>query len=401
MTQFWIAALALGLVAAAFVLVPVLRAWKAEGQGPERSSNAYAVSVVIALAIPVLSLMMYSHWTIWDWGTGSARTEASADMHEMDEVLSALEQRLAENPEDLESWLLLGRSYMSMQRFQAAAGAYRQAVALDATNSPQVLADYGEALALSDPSGLQGEAGAIFERVLALSPAHPKGLWYGGINAFDNANWALADERLSLLLTLDPPETLVPLIQERLETARAQAAGTPSTGMPPSMPTASAAPAPDAADAADPGPSSPAAEDAEPAPEVLAAVESKPEERDDAGTAGDDDGVIDLEISLDPSLAERVSNGTPVFIIARNPAGGPPLAVIRATASELPMAVGLGDANAMMEGVTISDQAELELIARVSLSGSPAQRPGDLYGAVNYTRGSSGPTRIRIDRVAE
>jgi len=143
------------------------------------------------------------------------------------------------------------------------------------------------------------------------------------------------------------------------------------------------------------------AQDAEPAPEVVAAVEPEAVEPDDAGMAGRDDGVIDLEISLDPSLAERVSNGTPVFIIARNPAGGPPLAVIRATASELPMAVGLGDANAMMEGVTISDQAELELIARVSLSGSPAQRPGDLYGAVNYTRGSSGPTQIRIDRVAE
>jgi len=376
------------------------------------------VSIVIALAIPVLSLMMYSHWTIWDWGTGATGADAAAGMHEMDEALVALEQRLEENPEDLDSWLLLGRSYMSMRRFNAAAGAYRRAVALDTTDSPQVLADYGEALALSDPSGLQGEAGAIFERVLSMSPAHPKGLWYGGINAYENANWALAEERLSLLLTMGPPETLVPLIQERLDSARAQAASAPSAGMAPSMPSASApasddvptagaTPSPPAAGAVpeaaevDPEPESSASQAAEPTPEPVGAVEAEVVEPVAAAMAGDNDGGIDLEISLDPTLAERVSNGTPVFIIARNSAGGPPLAVIRATAAQLPMAVELSDANAMMEGVTISDQPELELVARVSLSGSPAQRPGDLYGAVNYTRGNSGPTRIRIDRVAE
>jgi hypothetical protein len=54
-----------------------------------------------------------------------------------------------------------------------------------------------------------------------------------------------------------------------------------------------------------------------------------------------------------------------------------------------------------MEGVTILDQAELELVVRVSLSGSPAQRPGDLYGAVDYVRGNGGPTRITIDRIAQ
>ena len=110
---------------------------------------------------------------------------------------------------------------------------------------------------------------------------------------------------------------------------------------------------------------------------------------------------IELEVSLDPALAARVPGPTPVFIIARNAAGGPPLAVIRSSTTELPKSVRLTDANAMMEGVTFLDQDELELVARVSLSGSPAQRPGDLYGAVNYRRGNGGTARIRIDRIAE
>lgn len=391
MTQFWIAALALGLVAAAIVLVPVLRAWAAHET--ERSSAALGVGIVIALAMPVLSMMLYSHWTTWDWSTGGTMRAANSDaVHQMDEAIVALERRLAQQPEDLESWMLLGRSYMSLRRFDDAAQAFRRAAALDGQNSPQILADLGEALALSDPEGLQGEAGAIFERVLAMSGAHPKGLWYGGLNAYENANWALAAERLTLLLTMDPPATLVPLIEERIESARAHAGGgTDAPQMPPQMPPQAQAPAPEVVPEPVPEPEAPAAPAYE-APAV--AAEPAPDTQPVANG-------ISLEISLDPALAGRISRPAPLFIIARNPGGGAPLAVIRATSAELPMSVRLTDANAMMEGVTISDQPELELIARVALSGSPAQNPGDLFGTVDYVRGNSGTTRIRIDQVAE
>lgn len=388
MTQFWIAAVALGLAAAAIVLVPVMRAW-AQHQA-DRSSTALGVGIVVALAIPVVSIMLYSRWTTWDWASGGLRKGTTdAAVHEMDQALVALEQRLARQPDDIEGWMLLGRTYMSMRRFDAASRAYRNAAALD-SNSPQVLADFGEALALSDPEGLQGEAGAIFERVLSMSPGHPKALWYGGLNAYENANWKLADERLSLLLTLNPPESLIPLIEERVNAARTHATGMPgmpSADMPPAEPPAAMAP---------PVAAVPPAAAVEPRAEAPAAAETPVS----AAVAADSDG-IELEVSLDPALAARVPGPTPVFIIARNAAGGPPLAVIRSSTTELPKSVRLTDANAMMEGVTFLDQDELELVARVSLSGSPAQRPGDLYGAVNYRRGNGGTARIRIDRIAE
>ncbi len=380
MTQFWIAALALGLVAAALVLVPVIRAWAR--QGSERSSAALGVGIVIALAVPVVSMMLYARWTTWDWTTGGS-VMAEERMHEMDEAIATLQRRLTQQPDDIESWMLLGRSYMSMRRFGDAAQAFRQAAAVDGQSSPQILADLGEALALSDPEGLAGEAGAIFERVLSTSPSHPKALWYGGLNAYENANFALADERLSLLLTMNPPETLVPLIEERIAAARSHSGEAATTA--PEVPVAAVqpeAPAP------------------EPAAPVAAPVAAQPETA--APAADTVAGGIPLEVTLDPALAARIPGPTPMFIIARNPGGGAPLAVIRSNSTELPMSVTLSDANAMMAGVTISDQAELELIVRVALSGSPAQRPGDLYGAVNYVRGSGeAPTRIRIDSVAE
>jgi cytochrome c-type biogenesis protein CcmH len=375
MTQFWIAALALGLVAAAFVLVPVLRAWRREGAG--RSSSTLGVGIVLALAIPVTANMLYARWSTWDWGSGGGRamgTSAEAG-HEMEGLVAALEERLNQRPEDLEGWMMLGRSYMSMGRYGDGARAFRQAANLDGNQNPQILADLGEAVGLSDPMGLQGEAAGIFERVLAQSPSHPKALWYGGLNAFENSDFALAEQRLSLLLTLNPPETLVPIIEERVAAARAH------TGAVPATPEGSSS-----------------AQSEFPAPEVPAVAAASPAQQ--AATATASSG-IQLQISLDPALAARIPGPTPVFIIARNSGGGPPLAVIRSSSAELPLAVELTDANAMMEGVTITDQSELELVARVALSGSPAQRPGDLFGAVNYARGNSGPTRIRIDQVAE
>ena len=158
-------------------------------------------------------------------------------------------------------------------------------------------------------------------------------------------------------------------------------------GRPPAEPPAAMAP---------PVAAVPPAAAVEPRAEAPAAAETPVS----AAVAADSDG-IELEVSLDPALAARVPGPTPVFIIARNAAGGPPLAVIRSSTTELPKSVRLTDANAMMEGVTFLDQDELELVARVSLSGSPAQRPGDLYGAVNYRRGNGGTARIRIDRIAE
>jgi cytochrome c-type biogenesis protein CcmH len=378
MTQFWIAALALGLAAAAMVLVPVIRAWAR--QDGERNSSVLGVGILVAMAIPVVGIMLYSHWSTWDWGQGGMQAQAGAEegMHEMDDALRALEQRLEQNPQELESWLLLGRTYMSLRRFEDAAGAYRNAAALDGGNSPQIQSDLGEALALSQPEGLQGEAGAIFERVLMVDPAYPKALWYGGLNAFENANWDLAVERLEKLLSMSPPETLVPLIEERIAAARANAAGGPMAGM--SMPAAD-----------------PAADTAAAAPQAAAAPEAAAAP---AAAPAPGEGIV-LNVSLDPALAARIPRPAPVFIIARLPTGGPPLAVVRARSNELPLSVTLTDANAMMEGVTILDQPELSLVARISLSGGPAQRPGDLYATVDYRGGDGGPIRLHIDRVAE
>jgi cytochrome c-type biogenesis protein CcmH len=256
---------------------------------------------------------------------------------------------------------------------------------------PQILADLGEALALSDPEGLQGEAGAIFERVLAMSPAHPKGLWYGGLNAYENCQLGAGRPAPQPAAHLNPPETLVPLIEERIA-ARARTWARRRQAVPGRCRPRAACPLPPRQ-----WPSSlrpePAPRGAPPRPAPAGAA--APARRSGQAT----DGIRSRSASIPrwrpPARGRRRCSSSPATP-GRPAAGRDPHDTRRAAD------VGaLTDANAMMEGVTILDQPELELIARVSLSGSPAQRPGDLFGAVNYARGNSGPTRITIDRVAE
>lgn len=386
MIEFWIAALVLGLVAAAIVIVPVLRA-PSDG-GESRRASTLGVGVVAALVVPVAALVLYSRWTTWEWGGERARAAEAEQMHEMDEAVAALVARLQREPNDVEGWRMLGRSYMSMRRFEDAAGAFRQGLDVAAGEPVDLMADLGEAEALSSPQGLQGGSGAMFERVLELSPSHPKGLWYGGIFAYENQDFATAEARLTKLLQMNPPETLIPLIEERIAEARAHA------GVDPALFAAAgqeggAKPAPPA--------------QAEPAPEAPAeqAPAAEPDPAPAAGTAaaGPAD-AIPVQVTISPDLAGRLGAPAPLFLIARNPAGGPPLAVIRRSSDQLPFSVELTDDNAMMQGVTFLDQPALSLVARVSLSGSPAAQPGDLFGEVTYERGS-GPVEIRIDRVVQ
>jgi len=72
---------------------------------------------------------------------------------------------------------------------------------------------------------------------------------------------------------------------------------------------------------------------------------------------------------------------------------------VRRMAGDLPLTLDISDANAMIDGVRISDQQELTLVARLSMSGSPRQQAGDLFGQVSYHRGDGNEVNIRIDQV--
>jgi len=88
---------------------------------------------------------------------------------------------------------------------------------------------------------------------------------------------------------------------------------------------------------------------------------------------GDRPGAIDVQVE---AVAEPPAGAT-LFVIARPPGGGVPLAVVRRPAAALPLSVRLDDAVAMSPQRKLSAAAEVEVVARLSLSGRPMAGAGD------------------------
>jgi cytochrome c-type biogenesis protein CcmH/NrfG len=80
-------------------------------------------------------------------------------------------------------------------------------------------------------------------------------------------------------------------------------------------------------------------------------------------------GAVHVTINLDPAAATR--SGI-VFVIVRNPAGGPPIAVKRVLASAFPVTVDLSSADSMM-GQQLPASFRLE--ARLDTDGDPLTHP--------------------------
>lgn len=252
--------------------------------------------------------------------------EAPADI---DAMVASLAARLEENPNDVDGFKMLGRSYMQLQRYDEAQRAFRRAVDLESAGNAQTLADLGEAMIVSDGGRLTEQAGQLFDNAVALEPNNPKALFYGGIAAIERGNRALAADRWEALLALSPPPEIREILRQRVAEWRGE---TPSPAATPA-------------------------------------------------TVNEDRPVITANVSLSKQAAEEAGTEATVFIIARDPGQpSPPIAVTRRKVSELPATVALGDGDAMIPGRKLSAFERLEIVARVSRSGEPTEQAGDWYG---------------------
>ncbi len=346
MTTFVLIALALAAGAAASVFWPLFRAGSS---GIPRAPLAAAASAVAVLAG---GAGLYALWSDWNWDTATEATGTPVAM------VASLARRLEREPDDLQGWLMLGRSYSALEQYPLAARAYQRADRLSGGRNAEALTGWAEALALGDENELQGRAGRLFEQALALDPKSGKALFFGGIAAQRRGELPLARERFARLLTMDPPESVRPILEQQivaLDSAIAQGGG-----------------------------AAPAA----------------------AGTPGDQpaaDGtgaVVRLTVALDPALAARVPAGASLFVLVRHPGQpGPPLAAKRLAAT-FPQEVVLTPADSMLPGRSFAAGDKVEVVARVALGGTPTAQSGDPSGQIAYEVGRDQQKRVVIDRLA-
>jgi cytochrome c-type biogenesis protein CcmH len=289
-----------------------------------------------------------------------APSSASAEQQRrsMEAMVEKLAARLSEKPDNLEGWIMLGRSYSIMKRFQEAANAYAQAYRLGG-DQPELLTDYADVLIMASGGVFTDEAGELLKKALDIQPQNLKALWLMGHWKLQRDDYAGAISDWQRVVALLPPgsENLAQ-IEQQIEQARMVAA---QQGV--AVPVQQA--------------------------------EASPAQPVSSG------GRIQVRVELDPKLRQKAADEDTVFIFARAVSGPKmPLAIVRKQVKNLPVTVTLDDSQAMTPAMVLSNFPEVTVGARISKTGQALPASGDLQGTLSpVSTGSGADVELTIDQV--
>ena len=283
-------------------------------------------------------------------GLDPTQTQAPARVSaaQIEDMVGKLAEKLKQNPDDANGWLMLARSYKVLGRFAEAAEAYSHASAI-VDKEAVLLADYAEMLAQANNGSLQGKPDELIARALKLDPNEPQALLLAGASASDRRDFAAAAGHWSRLLTqLEPGSEEAVSLEGAIAKARelaAQGGGKPAK-----------------APAAGPG--------------------------------------ISGQVTLSARLAAQANPGDTLFVFARAEDGQRmPLAVTRATVGDLPLNFRLDDSMALPGGRKISEFKTVSIEARIAKAGKAQSSSGDLFGNVSGVKPGKQGVRLEIDQI--
>lgn len=113
-------------------------------------------------------------------GRQAGNSDTAEARKTLDEAVTALARHLAANPNDARGWLLLGRAYLTNERYDDAVEALRRANDL-VEGQPEVAAAYGEALVMAADGRVTDQAQHIFEEAFAKDPRNPQARYFLGL----------------------------------------------------------------------------------------------------------------------------------------------------------------------------------------------------------------------------
>jgi len=339
--------------------------------------------ILTALFVPLLAVGLYNL-------IGKQEAIAQSSMKHPDnmsqaekrtsitEMLSKLEDKLKEEPNNIEGWLMLGRSYMVVGRNDDAMKAYTKAADL-APDSAGMLLQVADGLATVKDGDLTGKPETLVLKALQKEPENIMALWLAGMVAKQRG---VNEQALQHWNKLEP--MLDPASDERRKVRALIVEVGGSVAALPAISVANQTPASTAAPVAS-------------APETKQAPSREQAEQIVNGKGKG----ITVTISLADALKARVSPETTVFIYAKAMAGPPmPLAALRKQVKDLPLNVVLDDSMAMMPQLKLSGFEAVKVGARISLSGTPKAQTGDLFSEKTAVKAGD-QIELVIDSIVE
>jgi len=335
--NFWIIATALLVIPAAVISWPFFA-----GSAKERF-----VGLLVLLIIPLAGFILYQNIgtpeainmaPVTPQATAQNQQPHSSQQLEMEDMVAQLQQRMNDNPDDPEGWLILGRTLKTMQRYPEAVTALATANRLT-PNNPLIMVELAEAtLFASGQAQISPQSRQLIEAAVAIDPQQQKGLWLLGMAAAQDGDEAQAIAIWQRLLgQLDPASGAANTVSQQIEMAQARL----GTAAPEAAVTKVVAP---------------------PAAPPVAAAEFG----------------IPVTVTIADDLAGAIPGSAALFIFI-HPAGavGMPLAVKRIAPQGFPMALHFTDADLLRPGMSLQDFEQLDISARISMSGIANAASGD------------------------
>lgn len=152
----------------------------AVSHGPSRKT-----AIAVLLLLPILALLGYGMLGN-PRALDPAQTVAPPPMtaEKVNEMVAKLAEKMKANPDDMQGWLMLARSYKSLGRFDEAVAAFAKAEKV-VNDNPDLLATYAEAVAMANGKGLKGKPAELVERALKIDPNHGHSLFLAGAAAME------------------------------------------------------------------------------------------------------------------------------------------------------------------------------------------------------------------------
>jgi cytochrome c-type biogenesis protein CcmH len=303
-------------------------------------------AVVLAVALPISAMGLYM-WV----GEPEAlnpmalKSPDQVDQKDLAKLAETLADKLQSQPENLQGWVMLGRTYRTLENFDASIKAYDAALKLSADDDLQL--ERIEVMAMQRQGNFDGEPWRVIRDILQKDPQHYGALLTAGSASYAERKYADALkywEQARKPLEANHPD--LPGLENAIATVRE------TMGLP--------------AKAASTGPST------------------------SSGSAAASSALnVSGQISLSAALKAKTSPNDAVFVYA-TPANGDrmPLAIMKTTVSQLPLNFTLDDSTAMTPDRKLSTAGEVFIKVRVSKSGNAMPQSGDLTG------GSEGPVKV-------
>ncbi len=302
-------------------------------------------AVVLAVALPLGSMGLYM-WVGQPEALNplALKTPDQVDPKDLAKMAQTLAEKLKDKPDNLQGWVMLGRTYRTLENFDAALRAYDSALKLSADDDLKL--ERIEIIAMQRRGQFEGEPWNVIREILQRDPQHFGALLTAGSASYAEGKFADALkywEQARKPLDANNPdleglESAIAAVRERL-------------GMPPAKATP-------------------------------------------AATSGLN---VTGQVNLSASLKSKASPNDVVFIYA-TPANGDrmPLAIFKTTVSQLPLNFTLDDSTAMTPDRKLSAAGEVMVKVRVSKSGNAMPQSGDLSGSLGPVKVGAKGLKLEI-----